>query len=335
MVEKIKVNLSYNTYHLLIKDMDSFSFAMKENQSNKNLFYNTVIKNMFIKKKKEEEIIRSKIQNILKGYLNNTIPSNDLINEMENIYNEKIEDKTNRSHGYYISFRPLKKMEDIYNEIEMEHLKNKTISAYFRNLFNEYAHLPQDEREAIVFADEILKINKAIENHKAIQVFFEKSSFEFIPYVLVKTQDEQYNYVVGGFMNKNQVFHTFSLHVYKLTHFFITKKQVYLSDEQKAIIDKQLLFGPREINQREATIKVLLTDAGKKLYRKMYLNRPIPFQVDDKENLYTFNGSIENVILYFKRFGKEAIIIEPEQIQNRMKKFYKAAFSIYDSYKAK
>ena len=43
MQEKIKVNLSYNVYHLLQKDMDDFNFHVKDGTPNKNLFYNTII----------------------------------------------------------------------------------------------------------------------------------------------------------------------------------------------------------------------------------------------------------------------------------------------------
>ena len=52
MVEKIKVNLSYSVYNLLLHDMEDFKFDIKDDIPNKNLFYNTIVKNMVSRRKK-------------------------------------------------------------------------------------------------------------------------------------------------------------------------------------------------------------------------------------------------------------------------------------------
>ena len=170
MVEKIKVNLSYNVYNLLIKDMEDFHFDVKDDTPNKNLFYNTIIKNMFEKHKKEEDLLRDKLSTLLDNKIKSNTLLNEILDELEELYNYKIEDKTNRSHGYYISFRPSKKMEEIYDEIELNYLKNNTFSNYFRNIFNEYSKLSQDERERIIFKDQLKIIESAINNKKYLNV---------------------------------------------------------------------------------------------------------------------------------------------------------------------
>ena len=58
MQEKIKVNLSYNVFNLLQKDMEDFKYQIKDGSPNKNAFYNTIVKNMVEIHKKESEIVR-------------------------------------------------------------------------------------------------------------------------------------------------------------------------------------------------------------------------------------------------------------------------------------
>ena len=95
-MEKIKVNLSYNTYNLLIHDMESFSFNLKDGIPNKNLFYNTVCCGMYEIYKQESNKLRSELYNILENKISDTA-INDILNNIEQLYNYKNEDKTNEN----------------------------------------------------------------------------------------------------------------------------------------------------------------------------------------------------------------------------------------------
>ena len=326
MQEKIKVNLSYNVYHLLQKDMEDFKFYLKDGEPNKNLFYNTIVKNMINLYRNDMELIREKLSLILDKHISSKDVFNDVLNEIETLYNYTLDDKTNRSHGYYISFRPSKKLEDLYEEIELYELKNTTISNYFRNIFNKYAKLPQDERERIIFKDELNNIESAIHNKKIIKVKINDSSFDFLPYVVVRTNDELYNYVVGAIKNENK-FHCLSLHLYKCVNIIKTKNKFEFSDEEIIQLNENLSFGPREIERRAVLTKIKLTKNGIKKFKKMYLNRPIPIEITD--DIYTFNCSHQNLFIYFSRFGVDATILEPLNLRNQMIAFHKKAFNKY------
>lgn len=326
MQEKIKVNLSYNVYHLLQKDMEDFKFYLKDGEPNKNLFYNIIVKNMINLYRNDMELIREKLSLILDKHISSKDVFNDVLNEIETLYNYTIDDKTNRSHGYYISFRPSKKLEDLYEEIELYELKNTTISNYFRNIFNKYAKLPQDERERIIFKDELNNIESAIHNKKIIKVKINDSSFDFLPYVVVRTNDELYNYVVGAIKNENR-FHCLSLHLYKCINIIKTKNKFEFSDEEINQLNENLSFGPREIERRAVLTKIKLTKNGIKKFKKMYLNRPIPIEIND--DIYTFNCSHQNLFIYFSRFGVDATILEPLNLRNQMIAFHKKAFNKY------
>lgn len=326
MQEKIKVNLSYNVYNLLQKDMEDFRFYFKDNNPNRNLFYNTIVKNMIDNKRNETKVIREKLSTLLNNHIKSNDVLNDVLEELEELYNYKIDDKTNRSHGYYISFRPSKKYEDLYNEIEEYELKNNTISNYFRNIFNSYARLPQDERERIIFKDELKIIESAINNKRIINIKINNTNLELIPYEVVRTNDELYNYLIAG-IRISSGFKFISLHLYKCCHIIKTKKVFDLTNEEKNKFDEILEYGPREVERRTVLTKIKLTNNGIKKYKSMYLNRPIPIEIND--DIYTFNSSHDNLFLYFSRFGTDAEILEPENLRNQMIAFHRKAYNKY------
>lgn len=327
MTEKIKVNLSYNCYNLLLKDMESFQFMKQNNTANKNLFFNTLIRHMVEQRQKEYENTRAKLVQLLSGKIQSEEIISELLAQIDDAVSAKNEDTSNRSHGYYISFRPSKKMEELYDKIEYENLGSSTISKYYRNIFNAYSKLPQDVREEIIFHQQKETILKAIRLKRKLKITLQNQILDFIPYALVKTEDEQYNYLIGC-IRKAAGIRIFSLHLYKLKSMFISKEGYSLSEEEEHSFDKVLVRGPREINARTVKTVIELTDKGVSLFKKMYLNRPIPDDIQG--NTYTFTCSADNLFIYFSRFGKEAIVREPLNLKNQLKKFYLSAYNHYE-----
>lgn len=326
MVEKIKVNLSYYVYNLLQHDLESFSYHLKNNEPNKNLFYNTLIKNMYEIRKNKSLSIRNKIDETLSKHLKSDELINELLDQIEEIYNFQNEDHTNRSYGYYISIRPSKSLESIYDEIDEYELKGNTISNYYRNIFNHYAKLPQDERERIIFKDEIKIIENSIKNNKYLNVKLNGNNFEFIPYILTRTNDELYNYIIGCVKKDNNI-RAFSLHLYKCQQIIKTNKKYILNQEDINKLEQEIVRGPRNVERRTVISKIKFSDRGKSLFKKLYLNRPTPFKIED--DIYYFNDSQDELYRYFLRFGNTVEIIEPLNFRNQMKKTFKHAYNNY------
>lgn len=59
----------------------------------------------------------------------------------------------------------------------------------------------------------------------------------------------------------------------------------------------------------------------------MYLNRPIPIEVND--NIYTFNFSHQNIFIYFSKFDSDAIILKPLNLRNQMISCHKKTYNKY------
>ena len=74
-------------------------------------------------------------------------------------------------------------------------------------------------------------------------------------------------------------------------------------------------------------VKVKINERGLKLYRKMYLYRPSYYEKEG--DIYSFKGSHEKIFSYFKRFGKDAIIVSPIYLKERMERFYKSGYKGY------
>ena len=84
-----------------------------------------------------------------------------------------------------------------------------------------------------------------------------------------------------------------------------------------------------EDNENEP-VKIALSSKGIKLYNRIYLYRPD--YEDVKNNIYTFNGTFDHILQYFRRFGKEAFIISPLSLRKKMEYFYSEAYKRYKRY---
>lgn len=81
------------------------------------------------------------------------------------------------------------------------------------------------------------------------------------------------------------------------------------------------------IQNHEEPVIIRLTEKGERIYKHHYIHRP-PYVYKEK-NFYTFYCSHDQILNYFKRFGKEAYIITPKYLQSEIYKFYKSATEFY------
>ena len=74
-------------------------------------------------------------------------------------------------------------------------------------------------------------------------------------------------------------------------------------------------------------IKVKLTEKGKDLFKRIYLYRSEPVEIND--NIYTFNCSANQLLYYFERFGDNALILSPKKLGIYMRDYYYFAYKKY------
>lgn len=327
-MDKIKVNLSYSNYSTLIHDAETFNFIKINGEVNKNRFYNEVIKSLYMAFYRKNEDVKSFYKKELSKHIFDNKCVDELVNCISKDINQTNSDFKNQYHEFSILIRPSKEYYEIYETILETHLQNDSISNYFRNIFLQYCSLDQDDRELLLFEKQFLNINNAINNKKEIKIKIGDSYHRFIPYHVVKTKEKLFNYVVGFLINKENKKRISSFHLYKLNNIIETNKYYSFTDEDIEKLDELILKGPQYRAEHFTEACIQLTKNGQKMWKLLYLNRPIPSKIEDDK--YYFDCSINQLEQYFIRFGKDAYVLYPTNLRNRIIHFYKDALNSFN-----
>lgn len=331
MNNKIKVNLSEQTYNILLKDIESFEF-FKDNsrQLNKNSFFTQLIVNYY-------EIYQESQKHLL-DYLNETISHSikvdenklsDLCNEIVGHLNKMTNSNKKERFNHTISIKPTKESIYAIDYIESYLLKGAALSEYFRNLFTSYTALPQDQREIIIFKRQHDTLQKAIKDKK--KIFFTTKSggrnmHESSPYAIANSKEELFNYLLTVYNNN-----TYTYRLSRIKNVIVLNESLIINNEQKDIFDKMINYGPQfgyGKNENEEVV-VRLSNYGIQKFHSMYVHRPIPTKIEN--DLYYFNCSYGQIFQYFSRFGTSAHIISPKVLADEMKNFHKKSYDAYES----
>ena len=72
---------------------------------------------------------------------------------------------------------------------------------------------------------------------------------------------------------------------------------------------------------------VRMTERGKQMYKMIVKNRPQVTSIEG--NKYVFDWPEQQLEDYFRRFGKEAIVIRPKSLKQKLVKYYEDAAEAY------
>jgi len=325
-MEKIKINLSKKTLNDLLNDMTTFEYYKKNGEINKNGFINTLLKNYFTI---YDNMINSHIDTYTK-ILSNHIYQENKVTE---IVNDLIKEKTllpfdnSKNIETSISFKLINSNYSIFRVIENKYLAYQSISSFFRNLIESYLSLPKYKREQIIYLPTYELLTEAINDKRKIKIYLKnENEKEILPYKVSTNKEEIYNYLVGLTPSKNK-YTVSSIHLSRIEYIYLLKEKYTLEDEDINKLERVIENGAQFPYTNPCNAKIKLSNAGIKLYKKKYLNRPVPISVED--NIYNFSCSYDQLSLYFFSFGKEAIVLEPEYLKTQLNKRYNEAISAY------
>ena len=312
--EKIKINLSYRTYSLLLSDMERFLFYRGE-EVNKNKFLNTLISHYYPFLQKEaksnqEKVISTLEENNIK-HAKAFLLSEQLLPYMSLKAASFLEKKKNFS----LSFRPTKLTSQYLEYMEEHDLKNRSLSDYLRHLCDCYASLLPSEREYLIFYDRVKTIEDAIKEGYCIKILLDKKKVLFRPYFLTSTKEQLYMYLIG---EKDKVI--YSLHLYKLGDCYLSSCPSKFLKEEKEEMDKVIEKGVDYFLSEKMSIKVKFTPKGKKMLRTYWHNRPELLL--EQDGIYVFEGPKLQMFNYFLQFGKEVNILYPSSFKKKLYRFY-------------
>lgn len=325
-MEKIKINLTKKALNDLLNDMITFEYYKKNGEINKNGFMNALLKNYFsiYDAKASEEI--EKYESIVKNHIFDEKTANNLINELITVspffsFNKK--DTLNTS----FSFKLINSNYHIFRIIENKYLKFQSISSFFRNIIDSYLSLPKYKREQIIYLPTYELLMESIEDKREIKVFLKGNEERQIsPYSIANSKEEIYNYLIGMTTGKEKK-HVASIHICRIESIYLLKEKYTLTQEEIIKLDNVIKNGAQFPYTNPCYAQIKLTPTGQKLYKKKYLNRPTPINIEN--DIYTFSCSFDQLVVYFFSFGKEAKVLSPSYLENSLKEKYLEAYNSY------
>ncbi len=324
MEEKIKISISEEIYELLKKDSFDFDVTHKNKKINLNLFLNILIANYYEDFSKIDLSINKNISKII----NNDDP--ELIKRIIQTVNNSDSLLKKKEKTKSFSFRPTKLIEKAVVHITNYLINGESISSFYRRLLTSYSKKIKNEREKIIFKETYNNILNSIKERKETFIEFKSGAiYKNASIYDIKTpKDEFYNYVLFETNNGIRV----TVRLCKIKQVIVLLSPASFLDKNIILFKKSIKYGVQyllEDNENEP-VKIALSSKGIKLYNRIYLYRPDYEEVTN--NVYIFYGPYEQIIQYFRRFGKEAFIVSPLSLRKKMEYFYSDAYKRYKRY---
>ena len=326
MTEKYKIYLSEDTKTRLINDAELFEFYRNDGTVNLNGFLKELIVNYFDQYRRDND----ELLNDMLGELTSvkTLKSEDasvLADKIIRTYINKKETASGKSA--VITLTVSGESYNIIKIIENNLLKDNSLSGYVKDMFLSYLSIPRNKREEIIFKETYETINKAIANNRILTFTsansHSKQTVTVEPYLIATSKEEQFSYLL---CHNSQFKRDHTFRISRLRNVFITSDTFTRNDEVQARLTQTGLRHPHSAAPDIHAV-VRLTERGKQMYKMIVKNRPTVTTVDcDK---YEFDWPEMQLEDYFRRFGKEAIVIRPKSLKARLKKYYEEALDVY------
>lgn len=326
-MEKIRISVKKSVYEILIKDAASFGINKKNGEINRNEFINRLILFYYEEytssnKERLEAISRSLNAYVELDDYDLTNLSNDILKRINALSTIKDYD----DESTIISFKPTKESETIISYIIDNLINNTSISSFFSMMFESYSNMVKSQRERIIFKDNYDKLTKAIRKSREVYVRMKNNAhapFKGAIYAL-EASEEMYNYCLF-YINEKIV----TIRLSNIEDVKVLTDASNIPEEIMDYMDIQIDHGVQYTFNKDdlEDVVVEMTDYGKHLYEKLYIFRPLYYKVEG--NRYYFKGSHIQILSYFKRFGKDGMIISPLSLRNKIVGYYKTAFMAY------
>jgi hypothetical protein len=319
MTEKYKIYLPEDIKTRLINDAELFEFTKKDESVNLNAFLKTLIVNFFEQYTRDSERL---LNNIIKDLTDITDISDrnarKLADKIVSTYikNDRFQSKQASAITLTVSGESY----EIIRIIEFNMLRDSSLSQYLKDMFTSYLSIPRSEREAIIFKDAYENIETALKEHKILTftntTSAEKHTFSVEPYVIAPSKEEQCNYLLCRDRASRR---PKTFRISRMRSVFVTKYEFPVDEAIKKELQEKAVRSPHSVSLTVHAV-IRLTNNGIKKFKTVTKNRPIVSKIEG--NLYHFDWPELQLEEYFNRFGKDALVIEPASLKQKIKKFY-------------
>lgn len=319
MTEKYKIYLSEDTRSRLLNDAELFEFTKKDGSVNLNAFLKTLIVNYFEQYRHDSEKLLCNIINDLTDITKISEAEASMLAD-KIIHNYIKNDQYQSGKNQALTLTVSGSSYEIITIIENNMLKATSLSQYLKDMFNSYLSIPRSSREAIIFKDTYEDITRAIEENKILTFSTTSStaaySFRVEPYMIAASKEEQCNYLLCR-DTRMQKPHTYRIS--RIRSAFVTSETFEPDSELQKELQKKAVLSPHSVSLYVHAV-VRLNNFGQKKFKLVTKNRPVVSKIEG--DLYHFDWPEMQLEEYFRRFGRDAVVLEPKSLKNKLRKFY-------------
>ncbi len=327
MTEKYKIYIPEEMKSRLINDAELFDFQKKDGSINLNAFLKELLISYFDQYRETKAQLLESILSDLDEY--SSISPNDanaIADKIINTYMRNNEFKTERNTT--ITLTVSGNSLDVMRSIENNFLAHTSLSQYLNDLFSSYLSISRSQRESIIFHDTFEALSDAMINTNVIT--FSSTSvpdlvFTVRPYMIATSKEEQCNYLLCV-DNSTGIPRTFRIS--RIRALYTTSEKFIINDDTRKELQEAAIRSPHSVS-KNVEAEVRFTDKGIQKFHLVTKNRPDVLRKEG--NTYYFYWPARQLEEYFKRFGKDAIIVSPEACHESMKVFYGRARDAYKS----
>ena len=247
--------------------------------------------------------------------------------------------RTNKRIGktaMHFSLKPTNKTESLIRKIRREIEKKDYVSRYLANMLASYSEKPFSQRERIVFRDSydiLVACCKKQQPVYFVSTTNEQVDHEVVPYMIATGQEEMHNILLCQEENKQT--HQLEAQAYRLNRIRginRSERVATLQDNVKQRLEAMRKQGPQYAINDDVEVCIRLTKKGRGMYKKIYFGRPSYIREENKpDGCYQYyQCSYNQLELYFRRFGADAVIISPESLRSKIADFYRMASESYN-----
>lgn len=319
--ENFNVKVSNKIVEILDRDMEIF------NQKNRNSMINKIILT-YLKIKNQDDIQEKMFYDIKNMDINMSTEKEKKLKEIirKNLYGTlKIKKGNSKLINFHLNkktFQECKSLGENLNYFDTE---------FFRVIFEWYALKAKYEREQILFYEEILQIKEAIDKKFELAFKVKDNNGKLLkitnsyPFGIFESKDENYNYLVTA-DNSEKIYSTRISNIIDLLairKIFSVSKEVQEKAKERI---KNRYYGMGNIIR----CKIEFTEIGYRNFKVISHLRPKPINPDQKNRILSFNEPEDSLFFYFRQFGENIKVLEPESLKQKLKDFYKRALESYE-----
>ena len=326
MTEKYKIYLSEDTRSRLINDAELFEFTKKDETVNLNAFLKILIVNYFDQYRHDSEALLNNIMSDLTEMT--SISDADAAHLADKIVSTYIKnDRISNSKNIAVTLTVSGSSYDIIRIIENNMLRDTSLSQYLKDMFNSYLSIPRSQRESIIFKDTYEDIEKALKESRVLTFTTTSSeddkSFAVKPYFIAPSKEEQCNYLLCCDA-RTRTPHTFRIS--RIRSAFVTSDKFEIDSELQKELQEKAIRSPQSVSKTVSAV-IKLNKYGVRKFKVVTKNRPLVSKIEG--DLYYFDWPELQLEEYFKRFGRDAIVIEPASLKENLRKYYYYALREY------